>query len=588
MKHLLLKSLVSLPLLFLLNGCSNTTDNSTIVIPDANITDNNKSTDDNATVIPDTNITDNNGTTNPTDNNNTKPVTTAYTVVKRIKDIGNISVLTYKDKKVYLGTPEGKLLIYNVNDSTNPQLLSSLQTDDSIEDIAVDGSSIYLANDQEGLVVVDGSDISNPVVAKKIPAGYARGVAIAGGSVYVAGGYRGITVFDIATLTETSVITVEGDFTDSIAIKDNLAFTSDAYYSYSTVTDITTQNKITQLEKENDYYEARDDFTFTDDKNTLFVADGGFGFDIFNISNISSPAKYAHVNGPIDTHSIMAHITLSNNQKYAYVDDPSNGVLVYDTTDMHTPTLLTTVDLNETQNDFRGGNDSDISADGKYLFVSKGNDGFLVLALSGDETPLPKSTTNYLNLDKWDVYGSAKNINNQLLLGDGIGKDVDDLLDGDGNLWNKLADGSTQYDYDALVSKADFTPPLTISLHGTLHGSSLGYNNIGIAPKADNFTNVVGEGLPITNDLAVFSLNWETQNILRLSIQGYGYIDTSINFTTELTGDFKIQWDGSKVSFYYNGTLLSENELLYDASKTYKVYMKNYESDFEISSITIE
>ena len=577
MKHLLLTSL-SLSLLLLLSGCSNT---------------DNSSSDGNATVITDTSTTGSGGDTDSTDTttetsgSSTEQGTAGYSVVKRIKDIGDVTTLTQKGNRLYLGTSKGKLLIYDVSDATDPHPLSTVETNDTIEDIAIEGSSIYLANNQEGLVVVDGGDIRNPVISKKLSAGYARSVAVANGNVYVAGGHRGISVFDTATLAETAVITVEGDYTDSIAVKDNLAFTSDAYNSYSVVTDLTTQDKVVQLEKENSFYEARDDFAFSQDKNTLFIADGVSGFDIFNISDIKAPFKYVHMDA-VDNQSLITHITLSNNQRYAYVDDLNQGVLVYDITNIYTPKLLTIADLNETQSDAKGGRDSDISEDGQYLFVTRANDGFLVLALSGDDTALPNSTTDYLNLDKWDIYGTAKNVDNQLFLGDSNGKDVNDMFDGDGNLWNKLADGSTQYDYDAVVSKADFTPPLTIMLQGKLHGSAFGYNNIGIAPKAENFTNVIGEGLPIENDIAVFSLNWEKQNILRLYVQGYGYIDTSINFSIDLTGEFQIRWDGKKVSFYYNGTLLSENDLIYDTSKTYKVYMKNYESDFEISRMTIE
>ena len=594
MKHLYSTSILSLSLLLTLGGCAQTTDNAS----DTNTTDVTQTDttgnggDSSDTTQNDNNISGNETTVNSDTNNSATAVaSSAYKVVKRIGEIGNITALTKRGEKLYIGNHDGTLYVYDVSDAPNPQLLSTLKTDDIIEDIAVNVNTIYLANNQKGLIVVDASDSSNLVVTKKLPAGYARAVEVKNGTVYVAGGYQGITVFDTNTLTETATINVEGDFTDSIAIKDNsFAFTSDAYYSYSVITDLSTATKVGQVEKENSFYEAKDDFTFTQDERTLFLADGGSGFDIYDVSkdlsNSENILKYAHVDSP--DNQTLTHITLSNNQNYAYVDAYNKGVLVYDITNLSTPKLITIVDLNETQNDNSSAYDSDLSTDGKYLFVSRGVNGFAVVQLPSDNSTIATAPVNYLNLDKWDIYGSAKNENNMLILGDSNGKDVDDLLDGDGNIWNKLADGSTQYDYDALVSKADFTPPLSITLHGTLHGSSFGYNNIGIAPKADNFTNVVGEGLPIGNDLAVFSLNWEMQNILRLSIQGYGYIDTDVSFTTELTGDFKMQWDGSKVSFYYNGTLLSENDLLYDASKTYKVYMKNYESDFEISSITIK
>ncbi len=74
-------------------------------------------------------------------------------------------------------------------------LAGSYDTSGSARDVAVSGGYAYVADNDDGLVVVDVNDPTNPVRAGGYDtSGYAHGVAVAGGYAYVANENSGLVV----------------------------------------------------------------------------------------------------------------------------------------------------------------------------------------------------------------------------------------------------------------------------------------------------------------------------------------------------------------------------------------------------------
>ena len=216
-----------------------------------------------------------------------------------------------------------------------------------------------------------------------------------------------------------------------------------------------------------------------------------------------------------------------------------------------------------------------------------------------------EETYNNLNLDDWNIYGTAKisddSYDKWLIIGDNIGYDPSDS-DNDKNLWNQFADpNSTSYDYDAIVSKKSFIPPIKFYFHGYLGTSYKGYNEAGLAYSNENFTGEPGGGLPIGTKLAYFTLHWENPDVLETGYYNsstgnqqnykesffYGMKD-NLSSDNNVWGEFEIDWDGKVVKFYRNGQLIREENLLYEQGKKVKVFFRNYENPFGIMSYKIE
>ena len=239
-----------------------------------------------------------------------------------------------------------------------------------------------------------------------------------------------------------------------------------------------------------------------------------------------------------------------------------------------------------------------------YFWGSSFENIYLEGEIEKEEPPQEQISSN-LNLEDWNIYGTAKisddGYDKWLMIGDNIGYDPSDS-DNDGNLWNKFADpNSTSYDYDAIVSKNSFIPPLKFYFHGYLGTSYKGYNEAGLAYSNENFTGTPGDGLPIGTKLAYFTLHWENPEVLET-----GYYNSStgnqqnyeesilynqkdkISSDNNVWGEFEIDWDGKTVKFYRNNQLIREENLLYEQGKKVKVFFRNYENPFGIMSYKIE
>ena len=483
---------------------------------------------------------------------------------------------SYEDEK-------NSVYIIDVTDKYHPVILSTIKPKDLIRSLAVDSNTLYIANNQKGLTVVDISDLKNPIILKSLDSGYGRGVYINGSNVYVASGYDGVNIFDTNTLTKTAHIDVAGSFTDSIAVDPNSGkiYTSDSYGNEVIISDLTSKEEIARLKKSGSHLYDENDMIIKN--GFLYTANGLHGFDIFNLSTNSLVSST-----PTLKNGSFENIYLSGDNKKAYISAWGLGVAVYDIANKSNPKLLEVI---ETPGAAKS---SVLSKDGKYLFTADHNKGVQIIKLNSVSNPPSSKTVSMMNLSDWDVYGTVTKNANYLIIGDEIGSDPQDL-DQDGNKWNILADKtSTKHDYDAVVSKRSFTPPLKLKFSAILRPTSLGYNLIGLAYKNPNFTGVNGEGLPIIPYLALFAFRWEDNDNLNVytSKEGYkGVFDDDRQISAEnsrLSGNFEIDWDGHTVKYYYNSEKIYEAPLEYDSSKEVKLFSKTYEHEFSISAIEIE
>ncbi|NIP42941.1 MAG: T9SS type A sorting domain-containing protein, partial [candidate division Zixibacteria bacterium] len=110
--------------------------------------------------------------------------------------VGPINGIDSDGHSVYLADADYGLKIVDVTDPQNPALTGSLEIDGSAQDVVLDDDLIYLVDDQKGLQVINITDPANPVFQQSLPAvSDGAGVEMAGNYLYVSYNFDGLAVY---------------------------------------------------------------------------------------------------------------------------------------------------------------------------------------------------------------------------------------------------------------------------------------------------------------------------------------------------------------------------------------------------------
>ncbi len=139
------------------------------------------------------------------------------------------------DRIAYVADSQNGLVIVDVSDSNDPKLITSLK--DGIgnpQDITINEDLAFIADGSEGLKIVDISNPSYPtIVGAYYDGGYAYGMSVMGNYALIADGEDGLEVIDIRTPenpTEIAGYYISGIYKE-ITLKDDIACISNCVIS---------------------------------------------------------------------------------------------------------------------------------------------------------------------------------------------------------------------------------------------------------------------------------------------------------------------------------------------------------------------
>ncbi len=240
----------------------------------------------------------------------------------------------------YVADKYGGLRVLDVSTPTEPQYVGSYKSLEVATGVAISGTRVFVA-DQASLSAIDVSDRTSPSRdAWAHGLTDAKAVAIAGSYAYVAGDDNGLWVVDISNLTEE--LDVTGRYTatyrawDVAVSGDPSAGSGQAY---------------------------------------VYVADGGAGLTILDVSDPSDPQFAASY----DTPGYARGVTISGT--LAYVADARGGLQVVDVSDPLNPELEASID--------HRGRALDLAVAGDYAYVAARGKGLRVINPLGVE---PRAT----------------------------------------------------------------------------------------------------------------------------------------------------------------------------------------------------
>ncbi len=98
----------------------------------------------------------------------------------------------------YIANGENGFLIINISDKENPYIEGRVDTPGYANSIFISDEYAFIADGEEGIQVIDLNDKKNPIIIKNYDTpGYAFDVSVYEGTAYIADGQSGLQVIDI-------------------------------------------------------------------------------------------------------------------------------------------------------------------------------------------------------------------------------------------------------------------------------------------------------------------------------------------------------------------------------------------------------
>ena len=254
---------------------------------------------------------------------------------------GAVSALELSGNLAWIGEGSG-LVAIDISNPNAPTALGRIGLPCMLNDIAISGTTAYVANDEAGIQVVNLSNTAAPAIRSFFDTpGNAKAITLLGGRAYVADGTGGLQILDLSNpsaLTRTGAVDTPGDAA-GVAVVTR----SDGVYA--------------------------------------LIADGDNGMQVVNVSNPAQPTLQT----TLSTGTAAVCIGVSGN--YAYVGHISGAsVKIVNITDPKSPSVVGTLDTSNW-----GVATGSLHVNGSLLWVLAPNSqGARVFSLA-----VPSAPTNY-------------------------------------------------------------------------------------------------------------------------------------------------------------------------------------------------
>jgi len=254
-----------------------------------------------------------------------------------------------------------------------------------INDIVFRGNYAYFAASDQGLQVMDKSDLPNlPQVSQLNLNGKAQGIYLYGDYAYLTVKGVGLAIVDITDIEQPEIVqdtyAISGNLT-KILLQDNVAYIAngvDGLYSLDAKVIITTEIQGQTGEQMIARHVAKAG-------NYLYVAAEERGLRVLDVSNLTTPREVAFVdtNGRADSVAIGGDV--------AYVADRTNGLVLVDVTTRagELPILLTIAS--------KDARDVALDPNLSYAYIADSSEGFKIIDISKPKSAFLVKTMGPVN-----------------------------------------------------------------------------------------------------------------------------------------------------------------------------------------------
>lgn len=284
----------------------------------------------------------------------------------------NTSAVTASGAIVYVADGDVGFKVLDVTNPEQPLLTDSYEVPGFVQDVAVKGPLALLANDTQGLWVIDPGVLPATTVATLDTPGGNIGVVLDGDRAYLADGYAGIRIVDVtdpAAPTEVGAFDTQG-FAWDVAIRNELAFVADGDYGLVVidVADATAPRMLSVT------LMPQPAIAVTLDGGLAYVATLDSGVRIIDVSNPLAPIEI----GVADTPGAALQVAVAGD--HLYIADGPGGVRIVD---VSTPTAP----AERGSSQLHGSYAFAVTVANGYAYVTSGNAGLSILDVANPARP---------------------------------------------------------------------------------------------------------------------------------------------------------------------------------------------------------
>ncbi len=286
-------------------------------------------------------------------------------------DVLSVTAVAVQDNYLFVAEHfASQIEVFDISDPSNPANVNTINLVYGIEDLTVDGDYLYVAGDDEGLIVVDISDPLNAQPVAQVVMYDAYGVAVSGDYLYITCDNHGLRTFDISDPTnpvEVHVLSMQED-PEKIELAGQYAFLS-CEGDGMVIVDLSDQEVPV-------YVSVIDPGVRTKNisvvGNYAFLANNFEGMRILDVSTPSAPTEVNQFRAVDDIQAVV------QSDGYAYVGTRDAGMFVVDVSDPGNPVETGHLDLPEPQQ---------FVVDGNYLYAPCREYGLLVVDINDPTNP---------------------------------------------------------------------------------------------------------------------------------------------------------------------------------------------------------
>ena len=249
-----------------------------------------------------------------------------------------VNDLVVKDGMAYLALGRAGLVIVDASNPDNLEEIGSFDTWGSANAVGIAGENAFIADGRDGLRIMD---VSNPYFPREISAynspGYATDLDVSKNVVYLADGRSGLLLINVREKTNPFLMSrysIRGNIR-RVAVKGNYAYLGDNQNQLRIV-NISRPQQIEEVSVLDVGSEIQD---LVLSGNRAYLAAGSQGLVIVNISDPTQPEVITVIETPGNVQGVAI-----NKDIVAYLADGTNGLLVYDITNLNAIELVGSYD----------------------------------------------------------------------------------------------------------------------------------------------------------------------------------------------------------------------------------------------------
>ncbi|MBD3192146.1 MAG: hypothetical protein GF308_15995 [Candidatus Heimdallarchaeota archaeon] len=227
---------------------------------------------------------------------------------------------------VFLADESDGLEIVDIADLNSPKLVATFQVNNaSIYDLLVRDSFVFLAHGKEGLRIVDFSNLSKiKEVGSFDDGGTAWGISVKDSFAFLADRDQGLEIIDISNISRPTKVSSVPGTSLGVVIRDNLAFVAAGWEKGLEIIDISTPKNPRKIAET--FVEKGDGVSIFVEHNTAFLATRRAGLIIYDISNPNTPKQIGQFQdeGRGRTWDVFVE------DYFAFIADEAEGVEIID------------------------------------------------------------------------------------------------------------------------------------------------------------------------------------------------------------------------------------------------------------------